>query len=102
MEGEDQDQKYLAGLAVGRAQHRVEIPKKEGDRETEADSHEYPIEDVDGRPADERHRNPYEVGVTVQRPAFEQVRTLRAKVAEREVERNGYEEGVTVDEARGT
>ncbi len=102
MQGKDQDQEYLTGLAVGRAQHRVQVSKEEGDRETEADSHEYPIEDVDGRPADECHGNPYQVGVTVQRPAFEQVGAFRAKVAERKVERNGYDKGVTVDEARGT
>lgn len=102
VQGDDEDQHHLARLLVGGAQDRVQVAQEEGGRQAEADAHKDPVEDADLAPADERHGDPDQVGVAVQRPALEQVGRLGPEVAQREVQRHGDEERIAVDEAGGT
>jgi hypothetical protein len=101
VQGDDDDEKDLADLAVGGAEDRVQVPDEEDDREAEADSDEDPVEDGQRRPANDGDGNPDEVGVAVKGPAFEQVGELAAKVAEGKEESDGDEEGVAIDETSG-
>lgn len=96
---DDDDEQDLADLAVGGAQDRVQVPDEEGDRQAEADADEDPVEDLEGRPADDSDGDPDQVGVAVEGPALEEVGELAAEVAEGEEEGDGDEEGVAVDEA---
>jgi hypothetical protein len=101
VQDDDDNEEHLAGLAVGGAQHRVEVAEQEGDGQAEADNDEDPVEDGDGGPADEGDGDPDEVGVAIQSPAFEEVGGLAAEVAESEEEGDGDDERVSVDETGG-
>ena len=94
-------QEDLARLPLRGAEHRIQVPHEKGGTHTEADGHENPVEDVDGRPADEGHGHPDEVRIAVQGPALEEVGGLGAEVAEDGEEGDRDEEGVAVDETRG-
>lgn len=91
------DKQDLADLAIGGAEHGVQVAQQEGNRHAEADGDKDPVEDGDGRRADEGDGDPDEVGVAVEGPALEEVGRLAAKVAEGEEETHGDEEGVAVD-----
>lgn len=67
------NQQYFADLAVGRAQYGVQVAQEEGNRQTEAYGDKGPVENLNRRPADNGDRDPNEVGVAVQGPAFEEV-----------------------------
>lgn len=101
MQRDDEDKEDLAGLAVGGAEDGVQVAQEEGDGEGPADADEGPVEDVQRRPADERHRDPDQVRVAVERPALEQVGRLGPEVPQRPVQRDRDHERVTVYEARG-
>lgn len=99
VQGDDDDEQTLAGLAVGGAENGVEVAQQEGDGEAEADADKGPVEDVDRGPRDAGDGDPDEVGVAVQGPALEQVGRVAAKVAQDDEQHHGDEEGVAVDEA---
>ena len=65
MQSQHDKQQHLARLSVCRAQHGEEIAQQEEYRYAEADAHKDPVEDGDGRPADQRHGDPDQVGVPV-------------------------------------
>ena len=101
MEGDDEHQQDLAGLAVGGAEDGVEVAEQEADGEAEADADEDPVEHVDAGPADQRHGDPDQVAVPVQRPALQQVRRLRPEVPQRPEQHHRDGERVPVDETGG-
>lgn len=96
------EQQHLARLAIGSAEHRIQVPEQESNRHTEPNAHKHPVKDSNRRPANQRHRDPDEVGITVQSPALEQVGGFRAKVPQGEVQSDWQDEGVAVDETSGT
>lgn len=102
MQRHNNDKQNLADLAICRAQHRVQVAQQERDAHAEAHGDESPVENLQWRPADKGDWDPDQVRVSVQGPAFKEVRELAAEVAEGEEQKNGDDEGVAVDEARST
>lgn len=101
MEHHNHDEEDLADLAIRGGQDRVEVAQQEGDRETETDGDEDPVEEGVRGPADEGDGDPDQVGVSVEGPALEEVGGFAAKVSEGEEEGDGDEEGVAVDKTSG-
>lgn len=99
---DDDDEQDLADLAIGGAQHRVQVPDEEGYRDAKADTDKDPVENLDRGPADDGDGDPDQVGVPVEGPALEKVGELAAEVAKGEEEGDGDEEGVAIDETGGT
>lgn len=99
MQRHHDNQQNLADLAIRRAENGVQVPQQERDAHAEPDGDERPVQDLEGRPADEGDGDPNEVGVAVEGPAFKEVGEFAAEVAEGEEEDDGDDEGVAVDEA---
>lgn len=74
MEHDNNDQEDFADLAIRGAQYRIQVAQKKGYGQAEANSDKGPVENLNGRPADDSHRDPYEVGVSVKSPALEKIR----------------------------
>lgn len=92
------DQQYLASLHIRRAQHWVQISQQESDAQSEAYANKDVIQDGNLGPGDQGDRDPDQVRVAIQRPAFEEVGGLRFEVFEREEEDGWDDERVSVDE----
>lgn len=65
VEDNNNHKQNLAHLAIGGAQDGVKVADEEKNRHGETDGDEDPVEDGDGRRADECNGNPDEVGVAV-------------------------------------
>ena len=98
MQRNHHDQQHPTGPHVGCIHQRPQVPHQEQRAQREARGHEDPIEEVDGRPADQRHRDPDEVRVAVQRPALQQIGALAAEPPQDSPQRDGQHERVAVDE----
>ena len=95
------DEQHPTGPHVGCIHQRPQVPHQEQRAHRKADGHENPVQDVDGRPADQRHRDPDQVRVSVQRPALEQIGALAAEPPQHSPQCNGQYERVAVDEPAG-
>lgn len=101
MQNDNENEKDLAGLAVGGAEDGVQVAQEESDGQSPADADEDPVQDGQGRPADGGHGDPDEVRVAVERPALEEVGGFGAEVAQGAEEDDGDDERVAVDETCG-
>ena len=102
MENNDQDQENLARLRIRSTQNRVQIPKQEENRPAEANTHKRPVERRERAPAHQRNSDPNQIGITVQRPAFDQVRGGATEPAQRTPQSDGDDARVPVHQPSGT
>jgi len=70
MKRHDHDEEDLGCSYVGGAKDGIEVAEEEEGGDGEADADEDVVEDGDGRPGDEGHGYPDEIGVAVESPAF--------------------------------
>lgn len=101
MEGNNDNQKNLGRLYIGGAENGIQVPDEENARKSQAHGDKDPVHDGNGGPRDQGHGDPDEVCVAVEGDAFEQVGALGAEPLQRTPQRDGDEEGVAVDQARG-
>ena len=102
MKRDDHDQQHFTRLAIRSTENRVQVAEKESNRDAETNRNKNPVENSDGRPANDGDRNPDQVRVAVQCPAFEEVGRVAAKIAESEEEYHRYEEGVAIYQSSST
>ncbi len=83
--------------------HGPQIPDQEPDTHRRADRHKHPVQHRDRRPADERHRDPDDIRIAVQRPALHQrdpaLARTRAIPSQQTPQHDGDDERVPIDEA---
>lgn len=94
---------YPAGLRVCGAHHRPKVPHQKPAANRKTHAHKHPVQHRDGAPADQRHRNPDDVCIPVQRPALDQASARPgAEPAQQAPQGNRDEAGVAIHETCGT
>ena len=99
MQDHHNDEQYTTDLRIRRSHHRPQVPDNENRTRHEPQRHEHEIQRRDRRPTDQRHRNPYQIRIPIQRPTLQHIRALTPKPPQHTPERNRNNKRIPIDQA---
>jgi hypothetical protein len=99
MQPHNHNQQNLASLDISSTEYRIQIPNQEDSRSRKTNPNKHPIQDRDGRPRDQGHRNPDQIRIAIETYAFKQISAFSSKPLERTPQRHGDQESVSIDQS---
>lgn len=102
MQNNNQYEQNLASLSIRSIQDRVQVPQKEEDSPSKANTNKRPVKRSQRTPANQRNGNPNQIRVSIQSPALNKVSRGATEPAQRTPQRNRQDTRVPIDQPSGT